>query len=139
MRTLKEISNKPPTTGLKGPTTRRLKMTIVIKTRKEVSSNGKLGYRVTEIKALQKTELPGLYLTESPHCFLSVGNYTHGRLYGSFEGNWDTEILMKTFYEATEFENILIGITKCGEKLKNDRKVLALLKAQWSGKKTFTI
>ena len=109
-------------------------MPITIKTQKEVTSNGTLGYRVTEINALKHSELPSVQTGEYPNCSLEYVTLI------AKETKFGTSLIsIGNFYTVDTFEKKIEIIKKCGEKLKNDRKVLALLKAQWSGKKTFTI
>jgi len=107
---------------------------ITIKTQKEVTSNGTLGYRVLEIKALSHSELPGIYIDEYPRCTLDQTTLIVEETgFGTFQ------IGTGNFYTVDIFECRIGIIKRCGEKLKTDRKILALLKAQWAGKKTFTI
>lgn len=117
-------------------------MAIVIKTTREVSSDGIKGRRIRELKALTAEQLPNLYLrsdvsfwySNSSKAFVCMNNSPNNETAPLKvvlrEGEW---------YSEMEFKNALEFIRWCGERLKLINDQLQKKRQEWKGRETISI
>lgn len=109
-------------------------MSIVIKTKKKVSSDGIKGRVIKKIKALKQSELPSLYFSnKEKSVFLSE---YRNRL---IDSNYNSILKVDEFINESVFQDKIEYIKKCGDYLKEVKDKLKSLREEWNGKETFII
>lgn len=120
-------------------------MSIKIKTRKIVSSDGTKGRVIRELSALPKEKLPNLYLDDDPQSSFAFW-------YSDFRNAFITEnkkfcdgSLVNTilevgkWYSESDFKERLDFIYESGNVLKKINDFLRMLQHKWKGNETFFI
>lgn len=104
---------------------------IIFKTTKCIEEDGRLGYKIENITALNRDRLPQEYLKTSPNC---VGVPAGIRL----NNKGDTEVIkIGYFYDRKKMKKIILECTKCGDRLQKINE--KILKDNWHGEETINI
>jgi hypothetical protein len=107
---------------------------IIIKTTKEVRSDGVHGRRIREIISLKRDQLPTLYLEQDKHCFMDYC----GKLIATLP-IYKIIFEKEKFYSEKKFRKNIEFIYQCGDKLKEVKDFLKEKRKQWHGRETFVI
>lgn len=111
---------------------------IRIEAIREISDSGEKGYRITKIEALNRSELPELYLDSSGATVaLGTGGYLYLRAGGKAVcvNGWDG--IRRTFYSTTDVRIILKHTQAAGQHLANVNAYLRKEREAWQGGVTF--
>jgi hypothetical protein len=104
-------------------------MRLKIKVEK-VIERGIPSYKILEIEALKRSELPDDYLNGDPYCYLQENLVI---------GPARECLYMNGVYTLTDFNKKLSTLKECGERLGKINKNIKELRANWTGQETFII
>lgn len=111
-------------------------MSIEIKTRKKVGSDGILYRKIMAFKMLRQKFLPKKYLAEDINvCLVDSSSI---RVQG-FEGRFLSFYNVGDKIREDVFQSLLSHIQRCGNLLREINEELESLRSEWNGEETFII
>lgn len=108
---------------------------IRIEAQKVIMNSGDFGYKITNVKALERKKLPWMYLKEEPNVYFKK-NGAFPKYLVLCNG---MEIVVGFTYTKHEFEKRIEYCRKAGNRLMEINKKIKELEKQWNGKETIII
>lgn len=112
---------------------------IKIKTEKVVDGHGNECYRIKDIKALERKDLPEIYWQEGyPYCLLDHQMNEPSQLC-IFSKDKSTYLKVGSCKRVKVLEEIIEKVHECGNRLKVINDQLREMRKAWNGTETFVI
>jgi len=116
-------------------------MSITIKTKKAVNSNGELGRRIIEVNLLDRDQLPQTYRDDANSVYKSKKKPYSIITFHEYPARYQDHTLLKEgdFISEDSFQKNLAIIRTGGNLLHEVNTKLKALRKAWSGEETFEI